>query len=173
MDPVRSKIMQMCVRSPCDLSCDCVMRVPLGWCETNSIGLNQHGSAPGKWGHNRREKTKVNTQHKTFHAIATASLTGKKYFIFLEFSTSQKISPATILKFRELFQNKCHTFSKRKRIESPQNNLANYFKISVTLPPRHFCHHVATVSATTSRLASTALINSTWPLFTLYMAPAT
>ena len=111
MDPVRSKIMQMCVRSPCDLSCDCVMRVPLGWCETNSIGLNQHGSAPGKWGHNRREKTKVNTQHKTFHAIATASPTGKKYFIFLEFSTSQKISPATILKFRELFQNKRHTFS--------------------------------------------------------------
>jgi hypothetical protein len=66
------------------------MRVPLGWCETNSIGLNQHGSAPGEWGHSRREKTKVNTQHKTFHAIATASPTGKKFFIFLEFSTPQK-----------------------------------------------------------------------------------
>jgi hypothetical protein len=63
------------------------MRVPLGWCETNSIGLNQHGSAPGEWDTVgvKKQKSIRNTKH--FKQLTRLPLRGR---IFLKFIRAAK-----------------------------------------------------------------------------------
>ena len=57
----------------------------------------------------KKQKSIRNTKH--FTQLPQLPLRGRNFLFFFIFSTPQKISPATILKFRELFQNSCHTFS--------------------------------------------------------------